>query len=356
MSQVALIFGGPSGEHEVSLVSAKNIYEAIASTQLKTNLLGVSKDGGWYLVKPDDLSSTSFETPLNISEKGMPIELVKTDEGIFIQAQASDTEKIGPIDAAFPIIHGPYGEDGVLQGELNTLGLSFVGSDMLACENCLDKVKTREIIAGTAVKQAEFLAFQDSNPEYEDVKEKLGLPFFVKPARIGSSVGITKVSKKEDFLKALADARIHDNKIIIEKMVKGREVECAVLETEDGPQVTQALCEIVSHHDFYSYEAKYIDPNGADLIIPADVPAESIEAIRKAAALCFEKLECRDYCRADFFLGDDGEVYFNEINTHPGFTSISQFPNLWIQEGVQYKDLILQLFKRAMDRAQAAKG
>jgi len=348
MSHLAIIFGGPSAEHDVSLVSAKNIYEVLSGTQLKTSLLGVTKNKIWKLIKPTDLLKTDFIKPLNLDEVGLEINLTQEKDGVFIVSQGNQEERMGPIDVAFPIVHGPYGEDGQLQTELNQLGLEFIGSDFLSCENCFDKAKTKDILAEKNIPQVPHLVFSDENPNFNDLESRLGTPFFVKPASMGSSIGIAKVSEESQLMTALADARIHDKKIVIEKGVEAREIECAIL--ENGEVVISGLGEIKSNHDFYSYEAKYLDPNGADLIIPAEVPEETKIKIQEMASQCFKILGCRDYARADFFLTQDQSIFFNEINTHPGFTNISQFPMLWKQEGVSYKDLILKLVNQATKR------
>lgn len=348
MNHIALIFGGPSAEHEVSLVSAKNIFEVLETTPMKVSLLGITKNKTWKLIKGEDLKKTNFINPIDLNQLGIEVKMITEDSSVFIQSLSGNREKIGSIHAAFPIIHGPYGEDGQLQAELNELGLEFVGSDFSGCENSFDKAKTKEIITLNHIAQAPYLVFTDENPFFANVKSQLGLPFFVKPANMGSSIGISKVSKEEDFMKAVAEARIHDQKIIIEKGIVGREIECALL--EDGELLVSGLGEIKPNHEFYSYEAKYLDPNGADLIIPANVDPQVAQKVRTMAAQCFKALDCRDYARADFFLTADHQVYFNEINTHPGFTNISQFPMLWQQEGMTYKELIIHLVNRALKR------
>lgn len=347
MSHIALIFGGPSAEHDVSLVSAKCIYQVLKETQLQTHLLGISKSKQWKLVKPEDLLTTSFESPLDLETVGLPVELKNNNGGVFIADQQGVS---GPLAAAFPIIHGPYGENGELQTELHQLGLEFVGCDFLSCENCFDKGKTKEILARHNIKQVPYRIFCEENPEFDQLQKELGLPLFVKPANMGSSIGISKVKNETEFLKAIAEARIHDKKIIIEKGVKGRELECALLEKPDLQ--CSGVGEVRPHHEFYSYEAKYLDPNGAELLIPAPIDQSIADEIRQTALAAFKALDCRDFARADFFLDEEGEIYFNEINTHPGFTTISQFPMLWQQEGMTYKDLILTLVQRAIKRSE----
>ncbi len=350
MSHVALIFGGPTAEHDVSLVSAKNIFQVLDQTQLRVSLLGITKNRVWKMVRGNELLETDFVNPIDLEKIGIPVQLTQTEEGVFITTEDSNTEKVGPLDVAFPIIHGTFGEDGQLQAELNAIGLEFVGSDLMSSENTFDKAKTKKIASENDIPQAKFKVFEEENPNFNALKSDLGLPFFVKPANMGSSIGISKVKTEKDLFAALAEARIHDKKIVVEEGVIGQEIECALL--QDGEIKVSGLGEVIPHHEFYSYEAKYLDPNGAELVIPAKVPADTIPRIQDMAKKAFEVLECRDYARADFFLTDKGEIFFNEINTVPGFTSISQFPMLWKQEGIGYKDLILKLIQNAMKRKE----
>jgi D-alanine-D-alanine ligase len=354
MTKLLLIFGGPSAEHEVSLVSAKNIYEVLKKTDIEVTLVGITKNKIWKKIKGEDLLKTSFVSSLDLNLVGEPIELIKKESSLFVHFTDNLNEDLGPFEVAFPVIHGPYGEDGVLQTELSQLGLEFVGTDTLGCENSFDKAKTKNIIAKTDIPQVAYLVFNGERPTFNEIKEKLGTPFFVKPANMGSSVGISKVKTAEQMTLALIEAYKHDKKIIIEKGVVAREIECALLERK-GLEAS-GLGEVKPNHDFYSYEAKYLDPNGADLIIPAQLDQDIANKIKKMAIECFEKLGCRDYSRADFFLTQQNEIYFNEINTHPGFTSISQFPMLWQQEGMIYKDLILQLVSNAESRVKRRMG
>ncbi len=349
MKHIALVFGGPSAEHDVSLVSAKNIYQVLKETQLKVTLLGVTKTRDWKLIQGEDLLKTNFITPIDLDQLGIPVQLKRIEKDCFLVSTQDENEKIGPIDVAFPIIHGPFGEDGELQSIFNEFGLAFVGSDFLSCENSFDKEKTKRILKEKGVSQAPYLTFTDENPHFKDVENKLGLPFFVKPANMGSSIGISKVKSEADFGAALAEARIHDKKIVIEKGIVGREIETALLEDE-GELKISGLGEVRPLHEFYSYEAKYLDDKGAELIIPADVDPTPTETIKDLALNAFRSLGCRDFARADFFLTPDGEVYFNEINTHPGCTNISQFPMLWKEAGINYKELILKLINNALKR------
>ncbi len=346
MTSVTLIFGGPSAEHDVSLVSAKNIYQVLKTANTTVTLLGITKNKVWKLVPGEALLSTSFDKPLDLETCGTEVQLQTVDQKVFVVDPQTPDHPVGPIGVALPVIHGPYGEDGQLQKELNAIGLEFVGSDDQSCQGCFDKAKTKDILNSKGIPQVPHITFSDLEPSFNEVKSQLGLPVFVKPASMGSSIGISKVRNEEEFTKAIAEARIHDKKIVIEQGVQARELECALLETGSNLKVS-GLGEVKPNHEFYSYEAKYLDPSGAELIIPAVVDAEIVTKIQELALQCFRELGCRDYARADFFLTEDGTIYFNEINTHPGFTNISQFPMLWRQQGIEYKDLILKLIDQA---------
>lgn len=346
MKKVALIFGGPSPEHDVSLFSAKNIYQALKDAGLNTLLLGVTHDKKWKMIKGEDLLKTNFESPIDLNTLGIEVEFTNEENNIFVQSPESE-EKNGPIDIAFPIVHGPFGEDGELQKILDELPLNYVGTKSDACITCMDKALTKKAIEATSIPQVPYIICEDNNPSFDEVSQKLGLPFFIKPARMGSSIGIHKIKSEDGYHEALADARIHDKKIVIEKGVTAKEIECAVLE-KDGEIKVTAPAEISPNHEFYSYEAKYLDPNGATFIIPAQIAQEVIEKIKVMAKEAFVQLGCKDYARVDFFLTSENHIYFNELNTHPGFTNISQFPQLWIHEGLSYKELILQLLNQAV--------
>jgi len=350
MKKLALIFGGPSAEHDVSLVSAKNIFQVLKEmSDIDVFLVGVTRTGVWKLIAAQDLMNTSFSNVINLDELGQVVKVILKNQEAYLSSSSS--EHYGPLDVAFPIIHGTYGEDGVLQRLLNEYKIKFVGTDSKACQNSFDKALTKKILNDQGIPQVPYLSFDEQPPAWQKVQDQLGLPLFVKPANMGSSIGISKVKNEEDYSKALLEAQKHDAKVVVEKGVKAREIECALLES-DELQVS-GLGEVIPHHEFYSYEAKYLDANGADIVIPANVDPEIAKKIQTMAKVCFKALGCRDYARADFFLDDNNNVFFNEINTHPGFTSISQFPMLWKQAGVTYPQLIKHLVHRALHRPES---
>lgn len=344
MKNLVLIFGGPSEEHTVSLVSAKNIYEVLQNTDLTVFPIGVTHNKEWKLIKGEDLLQHSFEAPINLDDLGEEILLANQNDSVQLLSKTNH-QLIGSIDVAFPICHGPFGEDGKLQSFLEDIKLPFVGSSSLACAISLDKDKTKVMIKTTDVPQVPYIKAMEKIP-FETINESLQLPWFVKPSSLGSSIGISKVKNKEDYEKAMELAFRYDTKVVIEQGVSGQEIECAILE-KNGEVLVTGTGEICPNHEFYSYDAKYIDPNGAQLIYPANVTSEVVVNIQDYARKAFKALGCRGYARVDFFVSDHGQIYFNELNTHPGFTSISMFPKLWELEGLSYKDLILQMLEEA---------
>ena len=294
MIYVALIFGGPGSEHEVSLCSAKNILDILEKTSFGVRLLAVTKKKLWRLIGPEDLKKTSFQNPIDVEAVGFGVELFKTSSGVFIKS------KEGPsfsLDCAFPIIHGSFGEDGKLQSLLNELGLDFTGSPALGCERAFDKVLTKKIISQTSVPQLPYLSFISDFPDFDEVVSKLGLPFFVKPARTGSSIGISKVTEKGDFEKSFFKALEFDKKVLVEKaVVGGRELECAVL--EEGGLKTTGLGEIKTgpKHGFYSYEAKYLDTEGGGTDCSGSCFCRCIGKNQKLQPYLFQKTGLSGLC------------------------------------------------------------
>ncbi|MCL5406888.1 MAG: D-alanine--D-alanine ligase [Patescibacteria group bacterium] len=338
--RVGIIFGGKSVEHEVSLQSAKNIYAAIDREKYEPMLIGVDKKGKWLV-----LNSQKFLIDEN-NPKNITINNQKSYEIIPSEICHGSSS----IDVAFPVIHGPYGEDGTLQGLLKLADIPFVGAGVLGSAIGMDKDITKRLLRESGIPIGNFLVFHQGKekPTFEFVKEKLGLPFFLKPANTGSSVGINKVHSKEEFDKAYENALQYDNKIMAEEYIQGKELECSVL-GNDKP-IASVVGEVIPRHEFYSYEAKYLDENGAFLEIPAKISKELSNQVKKTAVQVFEFLECEGMARVDFFLRKDSKIFVNEINTIPGFTSISMYPRLWEASGVSLKELISQLIKLAIER------
>lgn len=351
--KVGIIFGGKSAEHEVSLQSAKNIVDAIDQDKYDVVLIGIDKQGKWHI---NDKSSylINAENPkliqLNKSNESVAVVPGETDHQL---VKAADAEMLDQLDAVFPIVHGTLGEDGSLQGMMRIANLPFVGTSVLGSAICMDKDIAKRLLKGAGINVAKGLAYSRAKRDQIDfstAKEELGVPMFVKPANQGSSVGVSKVSTEMEFDNAIDQAFQYDQKVVIEETLKGREIECAVLGNDDPKASVPG--EILPQTEFYSYESKYIDENGAILEMPADLTDEEVEKVQQTAVDAFKTLECEGLARVDFFLTEDGEVYVNEVNTLPGFTRISMYPKLWELSGVSYPELIDRLIELAIQRHQ----
>lgn len=345
---VAILFGGKSAEHEVSLQSAKNVIDSIDKEKYNPILIGIDKQGKWLL-------NNSSHFLLN-SENPNLIKLNKSTDNVALVPQSngeivnfSNPRSKQSIDVVFPILHGPYGEDGTMQGLLKLANIPFVGADVLGSAVGMDKDVTKRLLRDANIPIANFLVFKDINKiDFERIVKEIGLPFFVKPANLGSSVGINKVKNKEDFKKAITEAFRYDRKVLVEEYIKGREIECSVL-GNDNP-IASVPGEVVANDEFYSYEAKYIDENGAILEIPAKLDKNTVKEIQNLAVRVFEALSCEGLARVDFFFKDNGEIIVSELNTIPGFTSISMYPKLWEASGISYTELIDKLIQLAIER------
>jgi D-alanine-D-alanine ligase len=345
---VGVLFGGKSAEHEISLLSARNIYEALDREKYNPILIGIDKQGRWHLNDETHWLPDSGDPRLiRASEAGSPVALLPSCGGVL-------TGQIR-LDVVFPILHGPLGEDGTIQGLLKLAGIPFVGAGVLGSAAGMDKDLMKRLLRDAGVPIGDFICLRSHEeiPRFEEVTARLGLPFFAKPANMGSSVGVHKIHTQEEYLPGIADAFKYDSKIVIEEFIPGRELECAVLGNEE-PQAS-VPGEIKSAHEFYSYEAKYIDENGAVTEIPARIPGETAERVRELAVKTFKVLECEGLGRVDFFLKDSGEVIVNEINTMPGFTRISMYPKLWEASGVSCTELIDRLIVLALERFKKEK-
>jgi len=348
--RVAVIAGGQSSEHEISCISANGVLSAIDREKFEPLLIGITKSGKWVLPKSD--------VQLTIADGQLPVipedsELLSADINGFASA-------MGPlnIDVIFPVLHGPYGEDGTFQGACEMAGYRYVGSGVLASAVAMDKSFAKAIFTAHGLKVA--AGFDIHQREWPAVAEQaadrvqsLGLPVFVKPARGGSSRGTTKVKSLAAINSAIEDALNFDTKVMIEKAVVGREIECAVLQ-EKGETKASGVGEIriLGEYEFYDFTAKYLD-NSTEVLIPADIPADISEQVRIAAVKAFNALGCEGLARVDFFYSESGEVIINEINTMPGFTSTSVYPKLWKAAGKSYSDLITSLLESALTRSMS---
>lgn len=334
---IALIFGGKSGEHEVSIKTAFSILHHINYERYNVLPIYITKEGKWYQyhLLNESVSSmdalTSFET----------LSFVRDFYSLFEE-----------IDIAFPVIHGPNGEDGTLQGFLEMMNVPYVGCGVLSSSLGMDKVMMKKFLSLEEIPQCEYLSFTkfefEKNEDIflDEIQTKLGLPVFVKPANLGSSIGISKVSKKEQLKDAILYAFSFDSKVIIEENITGRELEIGVLGNENLQ--TSVIGEIVTNSDFYDYESKYENEEVTKLIIPSVLPLDVAEKIEHIAKRVFTILECKGLSRIDFFYNEEsGKIYLNEINTMPGFTSISMYPMLFKEKGLPYSSLIETLLHLA---------
>lgn len=354
-TRLAVICGGQSGEHEISLLSAYNVLRAINPDKYTCFIVGIEKNGLWayypdggdFLLNPGDPKAIE----LNVSN-AVPAAIIATERGPAL-IRLVDGQVIASLDVAFPVLHGPFGEDGLIQGLFKMLGLPCVGCETLSSSMTMDKDITKRLLDAAGIPTAPFLSFQRTSLEqiqFKAVTKKLGLPLFVKPANAGSSLGVSKVSSEDTFLAAVTEAFRHDRKILIESAIFGRELECAVLGNE-YPRASVPGEIIPRQGDFYSYEAKYLDDKGARLDAPARLTPEQIDRIQTLAIRAYQTLCCEGLARIDFFLTPEDRLYVNEISTMPGFTDISMYPKLWGLSGVPYADLIEKLIQLAISRS-----
>jgi D-alanine-D-alanine ligase len=350
--RVALLFGGRSAEHEVSVLSAANVFRALDPARYKTVPIGITKSGTWIICSVRD-----GEFPAAVPESGPRAAFVPGGSGRLIvvpEKEGAEPDLSLAVDVVFPVLHGPFGEDGTVQGLAEIAGVAYVGSGVLGSAAAMDKDVAKRLMRDGGLPIPRFLTFTSSDaPTFEAVVSELGRPVFVKPARLGSSVGISKAATKDEFDEAVAEAFRHDRKILAEETVRGREIECGVLEGEDGSLTASAPGEIVpsNRHGFYTYEAKYLDEQGALVKVPADLPRDLSEKVRKLSLAAFRSLGCEGLARIDFFLRDDGKLLVNEVNTLPGFTNISMYPKAMEAIGISYPELVDRLIRHALARA-----
>jgi D-alanine-D-alanine ligase len=355
--RVALLFGGSSVEHEVSVVSARGVAAALESSLLTLVPLGVTGDGLWLGPERSRaiLESDDARVEPCSPDDGRRVVLAPGGGG-FLRVEPGGDARPLPVDVAFPLVHGWGGEDGKLQGALELAGVPYVGSDVVGSAVGMDKAIAKRVLADHGVAQAEWVELtrasyaDDPGAAHRAVLERLALPVFVKPANGGSSVGISRVDREIGLPDAIRGALEHDRKLVIERGLDAREIECAVL-GNDEPEAS-GLGEIVPSREFYDYEAKYIDGT-SELKIPADLEPETANRIRREALRAFRVLDLRGMARVDFLLErSSGEFFLNEVNTLPGFTPISMFPKLWEAEGLPYPRLVERLVDLALDRWQ----
>jgi D-alanine-D-alanine ligase len=351
--RVGILFGGRSAEHEVSLQSARNVIEALDRSKYDIVLIGIDKTGRWFLNK-DSIRLLNEGDPRLIQLAGNRDEIALTPTGagsrlIHLKEQAD----IARLDVLFPVLHGPYGEDGTIQGLARLADLPCVGAGIAGSVVGMDKDIMKRLLRDHGIPVCKFKTVHERDRkslDYQDIVARMGPVLFVKPANLGSSVGISRAADRNEFVEAVETAFQYDTKIIIEEEVKGREIECAILGNEDPSASVPG--EIIPKKGFYSYAAKYIDAEGAELEIPARLPRHLVIRIQDMAVATFKALECKGMARVDFFLTEGEQVFVNEINTIPGFTRISMYPKLWECSGISYSELIDRLIGLAMEDFQ----
>lgn len=344
--KIGLVFGGKSPEHEVSIVSARNIYNAIDKVKFEVTIIGIAQDGKWYLENEDNLQDTKCV----IGKSGIQLAVVFGNEQHKL-IRLDNQQYLDDMKAVFPITHGPNGEDGTLQGIFMQMNIPFVGPGVLGSAVAMDKDFTKRILRDAGIGHAKGITFYKHESEkisYEETTNELGTLLFVKPCNMGSSVGVSKATNETEFFAALKEAFKFDTKVLVEQAVTGRELECAVLGNELIE--TSTVGEIVMEKGFYDFENKYKNDN-AKIYIPApDISSAQLNKIQETARKAYHVLGLEGLSRVDVFLTENDEVIINEPNTLPGFTSISMYPKLWEHSGLKYADLIEKLIELAISR------
>ncbi|MBN1893667.1 D-alanine--D-alanine ligase [bacterium] len=349
--RLVILFGGRSTEHEVSLVSAAGILDNIHREKYEILPVKITRQGKWLLLD----AASGAGGGLVEGDSGIPVLPGEPGCGLM----RLDNLKAVPVDVVFPVLHGTFGEDGTLQGMLSMAGIPFVGGGVLASALGMDKILMKQMFIQNDLQTVDFIWFLRSRWERESeailrgIRQEIGYPCFVKPANTGSSVGINKAHDEAGLKKCVEDACAYDRKVIVEKAVDARELECSVLGNDD-PRGS-VVGEIIPSREFYDYEAKYKDENSR-AVIPADIPEDTANRIRYMAVAAFQAVDCAGFARVDFLMDrKSGRLYINEINTIPGFTPISMFPKLWEASGVNYPDLIDRLIELALERHEDLK-
>jgi D-alanine-D-alanine ligase len=346
--RVAILYGGRSAEHEVSVVSARSVMAAIDRSKYDVVPIAITKAGRWMLPAkaPEELTAPKGSLP-GTGEEGSTVALTR-------EGDAAELQGVGPVDVVFPVLHGPYGEDGTVQGMLELAGVPYVGAGVLASALGMDKEMQKQLFHSRGLPLVPYIHVhaedwqRGAGSVIELATEEIGLPCFTKPASLGSSIGVSKCRTAEELRAGLDLALRHDRKALVEKAVNGRELECAVLGNDD-PEAS-IVGEIVPANDFYDFDAKYIQ-EGSELKIPAPVPETVSEEVRRLAVEAFRAIDCAGMARVDFFYVEStGAVFLNEINTIPGFTPISMYPKLWDATGIPYAKLIDRLIELALER------
>ena len=347
---VALIFGGKSGEHEVSLISTSSIYKHIDKDKYNVMTIGITKEGRWLYYEGNEENITNGEW-VNLANRNVEINLIpcgNKEVGILFE-----DGKLEKIDVLFPVLHGPYGEDGTIQGLFEISQIPYVGCGVLASSVGMDKLICKKVFTEIGLPQVNYTDTNkwqfsnDSEGELDKIESELNYPIFVKPANLGSSVGISKATNREELLEGINEALKYDSRIVLEQGIDAREIEVAVL---GNNEVKASIAgEIKPAKDFYDYEDKYLD-GASTYDIPAQISEEDMNYIREKAIQAFKGIDGKGLSRVDFFKDkNSGEIFINEINTLPGFTNISMYPKMWEATGLEYTKLIDELINLAID-------
>ena len=347
--RVAVLFGGRSSEHSVSCVSASGVMRALDPQKYDVTAIGISQQGHWFFMDADAAYSMVDHEMPSVPDVGQTAAM-SPDADVFRAV-------LGDIDVVFPVLHGPWGEDGTIQGLLELAGIPYVGSGVLASAAGMDKITMKILLAHAGLDVGTFVAitnhqWQNEQQACVDAVNNLGYPVFVKPARAGSSRGISKVKSSADLIAAIEEARRHDPRIIVEAGVEqARELECGVLAVEQGDLRASCVAEIIvgGQHEFYDFEAKYLE-DSAELVVPAELSVDIELALQEMAIRAFDALGCEGLARVDFFLDSKNTLIINEVNTMPGFTPISMYPRMWQVSGIEYSVLIDTLISDALRR------
>jgi D-alanine-D-alanine ligase len=357
--RVAVVFGGRSNEHAISCVSAGSILRNLDPERFEVVAVGITPDGSWVLTDgdPDALAITDRQLPGVSSESGTELALTADPgrAGQLVSLSPGGAEVLASVDVVFPVLHGPYGEDGTIQGLLELAGVPYVGAGVLASAAGMDKEFTKKLLVAEGLPIGDYAVLRPSQSALDvEQLERLGLPAFVKPARGGSSIGVSRVTSWHELPAAIAHARQHDPKVIVESAVVGRELECGVLEFPDGTVQASTVGEIRvagvrgREESFYDFATKYLD-DAAELDVPAKIDDDVSDAVRELAIRAFRAIDCQGLARVDFFLTEDGPL-INEVNTMPGFTRISMYPRMWAASGVDYQSLLATMVETALAR------
>ena len=350
MTKLGIIFGGQSGEHEISLMSATSVIHAADKSKYQIVAVGITKEGKWLL----------YDGPVDMIETGewedyAKLKLLSDPEAYDLTVLGSTRSLKDLVDVVFPVLHGPMGEDGTVQGLLELLGVPYVGCGVLGSSLAMDKIASKKIFEREGLPVCKYVAFtrdevsDDLTKCCEKTEAAFPYPVFVKPANMGSSVGVSKAEDRQALKEAIREAAVYDRRIVIEESINCREVETGII--GNAVPLAAAVGEIIPSKEFYDYEAKYGDGGKSQILVPAPITSEQAKEIKDIAIRAYKALDCRGFSRVDFFLEKNtGKIYLNEINTLPGFTRFSMFPTLWKQAGLEYAELIDRLVGYAMEK------